>query len=224
MLPNQTEQSPDKINLDCLTSNFCGSQSSRKKITITPLDTSYVVNPSNDSNIYLLDQGSNQSFHDDLGNKIKSDAETPNNLSLSRKISVDNRRSSIRSPQKSPSKIDIFASKKEEKPFIRKRFWFFEKIHIIYEKKEYKALIILFTVYALLVDDIKQIVGLKNTDPIFDTFTILALINFIIEIVLSIYTKKGYLLSYYFFLDLLSTLTLVLELSFINELIFSPEK
>ena len=63
----------------------------------------------------------------------------------------------------------------------------------------------------------------KHADPVFDGITIFCMIIFSVEIVLSIFIKKDYLWSFFFYLDVISTITLVFDIQMINQEIFENE-
>eukprot|EP00929_Paragymnodinium_shiwhaense_P007140 TRINITY_DN111088_c0_g1_i1.p1 TRINITY_DN111088_c0_g1~~TRINITY_DN111088_c0_g1_i1.p1 ORF type:complete len:1002 (+),score=175.31 TRINITY_DN111088_c0_g1_i1:91-3096(+) len=69
------------------------------------------------------------------------------------------------------------------------------------------------TVYALVGDDIRQYGTERPADVFFDIITFLSIAVFAIEIVLSCIGISDYLFGFFFYLDLVSTATLVLDLS-----------
>lgn len=84
------------------------------------------------------------------------------------------------------------------------------------------------TVYALFGDDFRQLVTTKAADPSFNIITIIVMAFFFLEITLSSMAIEDYFLSLYFFLDLLATITMFTDVTFIwdkvvgnNELILN---
>lgn len=84
------------------------------------------------------------------------------------------------------------------------------------------------TVYALFGDDFRQLVTTKAADPSFNIITIIVMAFFFLEITLSSMAIEYYFLSLYFFLDLLATITMFTDVTFIwdkvvgnNELILN---
>lgn len=84
------------------------------------------------------------------------------------------------------------------------------------------------TVYALFGDDFRQLLTTKAADPSFNIITLIVMVLFFIEILLSSMAIEDYFLSLYFFLDLLATVTMVTDVTFIwdrvvgnNELILN---
>ena len=65
------------------------------------------------------------------------------------------------------------------------------------------------TVYALFGDDIKTLGFPKSDDDVFSSLVVICLFLFTLELVLSFLTKDGYKWSFYFWLDLVATLSLV---------------
>lgn len=107
--------------------------------------------------------------------------------------------------------VDVFHMKETEK---LSRFVFFSKV---LESKITTVIISCFTLYALFADDFRIISTMKETDYIFDGFTITCFIMFFIEIILSLFVKSNYLFSFFFWLDLISTMSLIIDITSINE-------
>lgn len=68
------------------------------------------------------------------------------------------------------------------------------------------------TIYALFGDDIRVITTTKSADLYFDVITISAMSTFTIEILLGMLSKISYTCSFYFWLDLISTISLILDI------------
>lgn len=77
-----------------------------------------------------------------------------------------------------------------------------------------------FVVYALYADDFRTIFAPKESDVIFDVMTVICMIGFISDIVGSVMVKVGYLNSFFFYLDILSTLTLFFDITYVYEELF----
>ena len=78
----------------------------------------------------------------------------------------------------------------------------------------------LVTIYALLGDDIKLLTTTKEADIYFTWCTSIALVLFMIELILASIGKEGYLNSFFYWLDLVSTLSLVTDIPFVwNQII-----
>ena len=72
----------------------------------------------------------------------------------------------------------------------------------------------LITVYALLFDDVKLLFFGRQADGIFDCVTVFCIAAFTTEIVLSCIALPEYLWRLPFWINLLSTLSMVIDLSF----------
>ena len=70
----------------------------------------------------------------------------------------------------------------------------------------------LITIYALVASDIKQITFDLETDPIFVIITCIAMFLFLAELILSSISKPGYWLSFFFWLDLIATFSLITDI------------
>lgn len=68
------------------------------------------------------------------------------------------------------------------------------------------------TIYALVGEDIKIITTEKPTDFYFMWVTGVAFILFFIEIIVTVIGKENYLNSFFFWLDLVSTLSLITDI------------
>eukprot|EP00927_Polykrikos_kofoidii_P081861 TRINITY_DN7975_c0_g3_i1.p1 TRINITY_DN7975_c0_g3~~TRINITY_DN7975_c0_g3_i1.p1 ORF type:complete len:971 (+),score=159.98 TRINITY_DN7975_c0_g3_i1:176-3088(+) len=73
------------------------------------------------------------------------------------------------------------------------------------------------TVYALVGDDFRLLLTEKPVDKVFDVVTITCLFVFVLEIVLSSIGKQDYIWGFFFCLDIISTATLLLDISFVTE-------
>eukprot|EP00928_Gymnodinium_smaydae_P024544 TRINITY_DN19832_c0_g2_i1.p1 TRINITY_DN19832_c0_g2~~TRINITY_DN19832_c0_g2_i1.p1 ORF type:complete len:973 (+),score=191.47 TRINITY_DN19832_c0_g2_i1:204-3122(+) len=74
----------------------------------------------------------------------------------------------------------------------------------------------ILTAYALVGDDIRLLGTNKGADVYFDVLTIVSIFVFFVEIVLSCLGKSGYFMSFFFCLDFSSTVTLVLDISWVS--------
>ena len=70
-------------------------------------------------------------------------------------------------------------------------------------------LMTIVTVYALYFDDIRILAFPKSADDIFYGITLLGMILFIVEIMIASYAKDGYKKSFFFWLDIVSTVTMI---------------
>lgn len=77
----------------------------------------------------------------------------------------------------------------------------------------------ILTFYALTADDLRIILTEKPADMIFNIIGILCITVFSCEVVLSCLGKVDYYLSFFFLLDVISTATLLLDLTWISEAI-----
>ncbi len=70
----------------------------------------------------------------------------------------------------------------------------------------------LFTVYVLFADDIKTICTTKKADPPFSIIVIILMGFFFIELILSAIAVEDYFLGFYFWLDFISLISMVLDI------------
>jgi len=73
------------------------------------------------------------------------------------------------------------------------------------------------TIYALIGDDIRLLCTNRPADPWFNAIAVVTLLFFTVEIILSSIGKPDYFLGFFFFLDLVATLSIVLDLTWVSE-------
>lgn len=78
----------------------------------------------------------------------------------------------------------------------------------------------IITVWALFGDDIRILATGKSGDIGFYIMIILCFAVFAVEILLSTYAKPEYIFSFFFWLDLISTVTLLLDVGWISDVLF----
>lgn len=61
----------------------------------------------------------------------------------------------------------------------------------------------------------------KSADIYFDVITIFSIIVFVAEITLSVIARTGYIFSFFFWLDIISTVSLVMDITFVSRALFS---
>lgn len=115
------------------------------------------------------------------------------------------------SPAKAQEKeVDVFKVKEE---FKNKRL---VQLEAFLESKWLQVPITLLTIYALFFGDIKYLISDKSADTTFDVMTFLCMGVFTFEIIMSMLVKKHYTFSFFFWLDIVSTATLIFDLSILS--------
>jgi len=71
------------------------------------------------------------------------------------------------------------------------------------------------TIYALFGDDIRLCATAKSADDFFFTLTSVSLLFFTIEIILNSIAREGYFMGFFFWLDLISTISLITDIGWI---------
>lgn len=78
--------------------------------------------------------------------------------------------------------------------------------------------------YSLIIDNLRILIFRKNADIYFDVVTCFVFIGFCFEIFLYSVTVKNYVCSFYFYIDIISTLLLLFDMNFIaNPLFFGND-
>ena len=90
-----------------------------------------------------------------------------------------------------------------------------ERVLNVISKPKAALVMTLITVYTLFFDDLRVIFFPKILDDLFYTLSTLAMLSFIVEMALSIYAVDEYFLSFVFWLDLLSTVTMVPDIGWL---------
>ncbi len=83
------------------------------------------------------------------------------------------------------------------------------------ESKQWGGFMTIVTLYALFGDDVRLLAYTKDSDPIFYALSFIALLIFVVEIIVSVYARKDYLWGFIFWLDLISTLSLVPDIAWL---------
>jgi hypothetical protein len=89
----------------------------------------------------------------------------------------------------------------------------------VVNNKGFVALTTILTIYALIGDDIRLSQTNKPADLWFNVITVVCIVVFSFEIVISCWGKHDYIWGFFFTLDIVSTVTLFLDLPFTSELI-----
>jgi hypothetical protein len=71
------------------------------------------------------------------------------------------------------------------------------------------------TIYSLFGDDVRTLAFNVNADDVFNVLTSIAFALFAIEIIFASFAKDEYFLGFYFWLDLISTLSLITDIGWI---------
>ncbi|OMJ79003.1 hypothetical protein SteCoe_21086 [Stentor coeruleus] len=92
--------------------------------------------------------------------------------------------------------------------------WKTRLFHII-DHWLFTAWMTLLTIYALFGDDVRVAAFSKDADDGFNTITTICLFFFTLEILLSSLCKKDYWLGFFFWLDLVSTISLITDIGWV---------
>lgn len=90
---------------------------------------------------------------------------------------------------------------------------------IVLEHWTFTTWMTILTIYALFADDVRISAFTKDADTAFYSLTTICLFFFTLEIVLSSLCKKDYWLGFFFWLDLISTISLITDIGWVwNEI------
>ena len=82
-----------------------------------------------------------------------------------------------------------------------------------------QVMVTILTIISLFGDDLRLASAPKNLDLLFDIPLFFAFVIFLFEMIGSIYAKKGYLFSFFFWLDLIAQLSLLTDIYFLLTLL-----
>ena len=102
----------------------------------------------------------------------------------------------------------------QERPF---------QVRLSLRSLKYQVLISVLTVYSLFFDDFRTAFFDPSIDIYYDVIGLIILGVFTLEIILSSFLIDHYFLSFFFFLDIVSTASIVFDVNFLSDLIFGTE-
>lgn len=121
--------------------------------------------------------------------------------------------------QEESNKIIVHPVVQEKTSAIKK----VNKIQKFLKNRWITAVIAIFNLYALYGDDLRLLLFRKSADPAFGALTIITIAFFLAEITLNLISIPKYRWSFFFFLEIVSTFSLIFDIPWINEAVFYPE-
>jgi class 3 adenylate cyclase len=100
-------------------------------------------------------------------------------------------------------------------PSPRRTLTLREKIEKLLDSNQSTIFMSVITVYVLFADDIRNLATTKDADDVWFAFACICLALFSLELVISCIVKKDYLWSFYFWLDLIATLSMIPDIGWI---------
>lgn len=85
----------------------------------------------------------------------------------------------------------------------------------------FQIFITILAIFSLFSDDIRTVAFDVRADLTFDVIHIILIVVFVVEIILSWIAIPEYRFSFFFFLDVISTLSILLDINMITSLIYS---
>lgn len=116
---------------------------------------------------------------------------------------------------------ELRAARRAKKPPEK---WHIRISRIICANKFFQILTTCLTVYALVGDDLRLLYSNKPADTGFNVITLLCMIIFFFEVLVSCFGKDDYFGGFFFTLDLISTSTLCFDLSWVSESLQGDEE
>lgn len=87
------------------------------------------------------------------------------------------------------------------------------------ESTTFQLLLLIMTFYSLFFDDYQQLLCGKQLDYFFDGFSLTFMAIFAFEVLISSLFIRGYFNSYFFYLDLVSTLSIIIDLNLFKNIL-----
>ena len=84
--------------------------------------------------------------------------------------------------------------------------------------------IFILTIFALFAEDFRIATSKKGADDAFTSIICIVFVVYTIEIILNTLSEDRYLFSFYFWLDIISTLSLMLDMRFIMDEIWNYQE
>lgn len=88
----------------------------------------------------------------------------------------------------------------------------------------YNLWIFLLTIYALFADDVRLAATALPADPVFFSLSCVAMFFFALELVVASLVKEGYWMGFYFWLDLLATVSMISDIGWAWEEILGTDQ
>ena len=79
------------------------------------------------------------------------------------------------------------------------------------------------TIYALFGDDVRTLAFTKNADDVFYVITIVCMLFFSLEVLISSIAKEGYFLGFYFWLDFIATVSLIFDIGWLWDVMLGQQ-
>eukprot|EP00929_Paragymnodinium_shiwhaense_P111661 TRINITY_DN79999_c0_g1_i1.p1 TRINITY_DN79999_c0_g1~~TRINITY_DN79999_c0_g1_i1.p1 ORF type:complete len:954 (+),score=225.53 TRINITY_DN79999_c0_g1_i1:36-2897(+) len=95
---------------------------------------------------------------------------------------------------------------------------------VVVEHRIFVALTTVLTIYALCSDDVRLLATSQPADIFFNVGTCFCFVVFFFEILFSCLGKRDYFGGFFFYLDLMATVTLIFDVTFINEWILMNDE
>ncbi|CAD8111350.1 unnamed protein product [Paramecium sonneborni] len=149
--------------------------------------------------------GSNHHSQDDISIKSSGGAQSPTQQATHRRLKRMN------------SKLKNRHNVQKQQSDLAK------KILKITESTPFSIMMAIVTIYALFGDDIRILSVDKQGDDVFFVLTVICMVAFLAEIILTSICKPEYIFNFYFVLDVISTITMILDLGWITDTWYSGD-
>ncbi|EAS07728.2 adenylate/guanylate cyclase domain protein (macronuclear) [Tetrahymena thermophila SB210] len=156
-----------------------------------------------------------QSPNDNLSNHSKDQEKEPNNLlpQAQDEVSVSSKGKKNTLHRKLSNRNDV-----GDRKGYRKVQFYLEKL---VDSSATQITMTIVTIYALFGDDIRVLSTDKQGDEAFWIMNCICLALFTVEIIINCIAKKGYFNSFFFYLDIISTVSLILDIGWISDAMFN---
>jgi len=98
------------------------------------------------------------------------------------------------------------------------------RARLIVDNSFFVGFTMLLTIWALTGDDLRLLLTNKGADPIFNAMVVICIVVFTIELILSVVGKMDYFNSFFFWLDIISTMSLFLDITEVSDWLFNLQE
>jgi len=115
------------------------------------------------------------------------------------------------------STVDIFQEAQNKEGKKNKVILYFREI---LRSPRYNIIMGVLTFYALFADNLRDIFFTQNGDTIFDALLLTTLAIFILEILINLFVTDQYLGSFFFYVDIISTISILFDVNLVSASFF----
>lgn len=141
-------------------------------------------------------------------------ANTLSNTVLNRNLDIQNENSSHREKNEAENFINDIKLNRENNP-LQVKSKFKKAISNTLDHCVTQGFLMVFTLFALFGDDLRLLSSPKSQEDAFNFMASLCFLIFTVEIILSTISKENYYRSFFFWLDIIATISLIADIGWV---------